>query len=75
MKFSTYSGCQRELSTVATVCGVERSLLERAYGAFAATGAVEGAGKVLAGPGLVQHGTGSALLNDAPPAGALGSQS
>ena len=36
--------------------GVERSLLERAYGAFAATGAVEGAGKVLAGPGLVQHG-------------------
>lgn len=47
------------LDTVATVCGVERSLLERAYGAFAATGAVEGAGKVLAGPGLVQHGTGA----------------
>ena len=44
-----------DLDTVATVCGVERSLLERAYGAFAATGAVEGAGKVLAGPGLVQH--------------------
>ena len=33
--------------------------LERAYGAFAATGAVEGGGKVLAGPGLVQHGTGA----------------
>lgn len=48
-----------DLDTVATVCGVERSLLERAYGAFAATGAVEGAGKVLAGPGLVQHGTGA----------------
>ena len=46
-----------DLDTVATVCGVERSLLERAYGAFAATGAVEGAGKVLARR-TQQHGTG-----------------
>ncbi len=48
-----------DMDTVAAVCGVERALLEGAYGAFAATGVPEGAGKMLVGPGLVQHGTGA----------------
>lgn len=48
-----------DLEAVATVCGVDAALLERAYKAFAATGVPEGAGKVIAGPGLVQHGTGA----------------
>lgn len=54
-----------DLDTVAEVCGVDRELVERAYSAFAATGAVEGAGKVLAGPGLVQHGTGAQAVRAA----------
>lgn len=48
-----------DLDTVSALCGVDRSLLESVYDRFAATGTPEGAGAVLAGPGLVQHATGA----------------
>ena len=54
-----------DLDTVSAVCGVDRALLEAVYEAMAATGVPEAAAKVLAGPGLVQHGTGAQAVRAA----------
>lgn len=54
-----------DLDTVSTACGVARDELERVYEVFAATGTTEGAGKILAGPGLVQHATGAQAARSA----------
>lgn len=48
-----------DLDTVSAVCGVDRETLEEVYGLLSSTGTPEGAAKVLAGPGLVQHATGA----------------
>lgn len=48
-----------DLDTVSTLCGVDRGLLEHVYDRFSATGTPEAAGKILVGPGLVQHATGA----------------
>lgn len=47
-----------DLDTVSAVCGVDRETLETVYGILASTATPEGAAKMLAGPGLVQHATG-----------------
>ncbi len=54
-----------DLDTVAAVCGVGRDMLEQAYGAIGATAAAEKAAKILAGPGLTQHGTGAQAVRAA----------
>lgn len=48
-----------DTETVSQVCGVDRQLLERVYETVGATGVPEQAMTLLAGPGLVQHGTGA----------------
>lgn len=54
-----------DLDTVSAVCGVDRALLESVYAAIGATGTVDSAAKILAGPGLVQHGTGAQAVRAA----------
>lgn len=54
-----------DLDTVSALCGVDRAVLERVYETFSATGTTEAAGKILAGPGLVQHTTGAQAVRAA----------
>ena len=48
-----------DLDTVSAVCGVDREALEEVYAVLGATSAADGAAKIIAGAGLVQHGTGA----------------
>ena len=48
-----------DLDAVSAVCGVDRAVLEGVYEIVAATGAPDRAAKIIAGAGLVQHGTGA----------------